>query len=175
MDGTDTDLPPDGLPVDDLTADDLTAGRRALAHEREVIRIDRRAQAVQLRASGLTFREVGERLGISEVAALRLVDRTLSETTREAVGRLRREENTKLNEAEAAIWAAVQAGDVSAIDCFLRISARRARLNGLDAPNKLSVQVTPDTRSELDRAVDDLEAVLLPMLPSTNGSNGDGV
>jgi hypothetical protein len=42
---------------------------------------------------------------------------------------------------------------------FLQISARRARLNGLDSPT--SVAISPDVRGEMERALLELQQVVL--------------
>jgi len=53
----------------------------------------------------------------------------------------------------------VLAGDYRAVMVFLQISARRARLNGLDFP--ASVEISPKVRGEMERALFDLQRVVL--------------
>jgi hypothetical protein len=43
---------------------------------------------------------------------------------------------------------------------FLQISARRTRLNGLDSPT--SVVISPNVRMEMERALADLQQLVLP-------------
>ena len=75
------------------------------------------------------------------------------------VAQYRTLENLRLDRVQAAIWPKVLAGDTKAIDTFLRISQRRARLNGLDAP--LDVSVSVSIRHEMQTALEQLEQVVL--------------
>lgn len=111
-----------------------TAGRRAVAAER-------RREAMRLRCEGQTLREIGRQLGISRQSAQRHVRGALDQLaaeTRDATAGLRALELSRIDTAWAAIWPDVERGDLQAIDRMLRLSERRCRLLGLDAPTRIA-------------------------------------
>lgn len=104
----------------------------------------RRNQAVTYRLAGMTYEKIAETLGYYDGGAARnVVMRALEHVEAESVRDLRSVENARLDRAQAAIWPRVLQGENSAVGLYLRISERRARLNGLDAP--VQVAVTPTT------------------------------
>lgn len=129
------------------------AKRRKATHQA------RRTKAVSMALAGLSFEQIGEELGISLQAAHSMVNRTIEETRNTNVDELRQVENARLDRAQAAIWSDVLKGDQKAINTFLRISERRAKMNGLDAPSK--VQMSVEVRQEMQQALTQLEEVIL--------------
>lgn len=119
----------------------------------------RRAEAVSMLLAGLTMEQIAERMHISERGVEDLVDRTLARVVNPNAEKLRAVENARLDRSQAAIWSNVLKGDLQAIDTFLRISARRARMNGLDEPTKVNLSV--NIRQEMESALAALEAVVL--------------
>lgn len=136
----------------------------------------RRVEAINLRLYGLTWAEIGARLDISEDGARDLVLRTLERAENVAVDSLRELENQRLDRAQLAIWTKVLQGDLKAIDAFLRISSARRQMNGLNAPQK--VEVNMQIRHEMERALNELEGLVLrgEVVPDpvdlTNGFDG---
>jgi len=109
-----------------------TAGTRLSAAERK-------REIIKLRRDGLTFHEIGEQVACTPQYAFKVVrvylervDKELSEE----VAQLRRLESERLDRAHRAVWPKAIKGDLRAIDRVLRIMERRARLFGLDAPQK---------------------------------------
>lgn len=119
----------------------------------------RRAEAMTYLLAGMSYEQIGERLGISKAGAVDMIHRTLDMAEQRGVDELRSVENARLDRAQAAIWTAVLQGDLKAIDTFLKISARRARLNGLDAPTQINLKVS--VRAEMEAALNELEQVVL--------------
>lgn len=109
--------------------------------------------------AGMTYEQIGDRLDISPQGAHGLVMRTLEETRNYAVDDLREIENARLDRAQSAIWSDVINGDIEAIRVFLRISERRAKMNGLDAPSKIAMAV--EIRQEMEQQLQVLESVVL--------------
>lgn len=124
----------------------------------KVYRHARRAEAVTLAMAGLTYEQIGEQLDISASAAWSLVQRTIAETRNYAVDHLRSLENARLDRATTAIWNKVLDGDLKAVDAYLRIADRRAKLNGLDAPTK--VQMAVSVRQEMEDKLSELVNVI---------------
>jgi hypothetical protein len=104
-------------------------------------------RCLELRASGLSFREIACELGVSVSGAYKAVARGLvaaNEHNREEAASLRDLEVMRLDQLQAALWEqAVDECDTRAIDRVLRIMERRAKLLGLDAPTQRETKVVP--------------------------------
>jgi hypothetical protein len=131
---------------------------------------ERDAQALELRAAGLSFRQIARQLGCSTTAAHRRVTRGLDRTLREPADHVRTLELQRLDQLQAHAvevlrgrHVVIQGGRVvvdrqgqpytdhgpvlAAIAALLRIAERRARLLGLDAPSKVDAQLRGDAYS----------------------------
>ena len=106
---------------------------------------ERRIRAVTLRRAGVGYRAIAKELGVSVGRAWGLVDEALRAVLVDGTERLRQIEGERLDDAQRALWPAVVSGDLRAVDVFVRLSARRARLFGLDV----------EAESEVDREVRD--------------------
>ena len=142
----------------------------------------RRTEALSLRLAGLTYAQISERMRISHDAAEDMVDRVLGEVRDRGVAELRELEGARLDRAQAAIWTQVLEGDLKAVDTFLRLSSRRAKMFGLDAPTKIDLSL--NVRAEMEHALAQLEAVVmgevvsvtdvpLPRYPETHAQQYD--
>lgn len=130
----------------------------------------RRAQAVALRLAGMTYEEIAVQAGYSDKSAARhAVLRALDRVEAESVQEYRELENARLDRAQAAIWTQVVAGDIKAVLAFLRLSARRARMNGLDAPQAVTVS-TPD-RVQLEAMIADFRTGVETVLGEVTDSH----
>jgi hypothetical protein len=92
-----------------------------------------------MRRGGASFDQIGRSLGVTRSAAFKAVRRVLARIAREAsedAAELRQLEQQRLDVLLAACWPTAVKGDMQAIDRALRIAERRARLLGLDAPQK---------------------------------------
>lgn len=142
-----------GEEIVSLVDEDTFAARRSQAQRVQ------RAEALSLLLAGLTHEQIAERLSISRAGVTDLIDRTLSTVENRAAEKARSLENQRLDRAQAAIWTKVLNGDLKAIDSFLKISARRARMNGLDEPTRVNLSI--NVRAEMEQALQALEAVVL--------------
>jgi hypothetical protein len=106
----------------------------------------REAEAVELRAAGVCFAKIGEKLEMSEsgayLAVKRVLERVIAQAT-ETQG-----ENVclallRLDTMLTALWPRVLAGDPQAVAAALRVEERRARMLGYDAPAQVA-PTTPD-------------------------------
>ncbi len=125
----------------------------------------RRVEALSLRLAGLSYAQIAERLDTTKAAAEDMVTRTLSRVENRAADEMRELEGSRLDRAQAAIWTKVLDGDLRAVATFLRLSERRAVLFGLNAPTKISLNVT--VRQEMEAALVALEKVVLGEVTST--------
>jgi hypothetical protein len=112
-----------------------TTPRMMKARERETL-------AIPMRTAGYTFASIAHQLRVSRPAAYKMVMRAIGQRGRDsalAADHLVTLEADRLDIAQKGVWKRVIDGDLLAIDRFLRISARRCALLGLDAPEKINL------------------------------------
>lgn len=114
-------------------------------------RLEAEAQALDMRRAGVTYDVIGQRLGINPGVAHRYVSEALRRTLQEPADELRTLEVARLDRLEFAVWARAMSGDQAAVQSVLRISERRAKLLGLDAPVRAHVEVTDTVTAEIER------------------------
>jgi hypothetical protein len=91
------------------------------------------------RLEGLTFRQIGERMGFSEQRAYRICQDELNRLNAiraETAEQMQRLEVGRLDELLKAVWSKAKKGEFAAIDRVLSIMQRRAKLLGLDLADK---------------------------------------
>lgn len=99
----------------------------------------RRAKLIRLRRSGVRFDDqLILDLGYSSSGAarkdlIRALEQNRDEEAAE-VSVYRQQENERYDVMLRAIWAEVESGDLRSIETALKISDRRSKLNGWDAP-----------------------------------------
>lgn len=107
---------------------------------RRVAAAERRTKALELRKAGLTFAQIGKALGgCSEQRAHKLVTdelRRLNAKRSEVAAEVLRLELERLDALLFSVWTKAKAGNSRAVAAALAIMARRAKLLGLDAPEK---------------------------------------
>lgn len=140
-------------------ADEANTSERDPRNHRQTEDKARRAQALSLRLSGFSWEEIGRHLNITAGGARSLVERTMDAATGRQVEEMRSIENARLDKAQQAIWQRVLQGDDYAIDRFLKISQQRARINGLNAPMKVDLNVS--VKHEMEQALGQLESMVL--------------
>jgi len=118
----------------------------------------REALAVDLRAEGLTYREVGERLGITRQMATRVVKRGLATLVRERGAEMLALDNERVDMVWRAMWPHARAGSAPHAMVCLKALERRARLFGLDAPTRahITAHITPEETAALDAEIEEL-------------------
>jgi hypothetical protein len=120
-------------------------------------RRERERLAVELRVEGCTFAVIGAHLGVSDRMASRIFHRAMDRVLREPVGQLIHLEAARLDGLWQAAWPKALAGSARHIECCVRISERRARLLGLDAPTRSEVHVmSAEEQDALDREIEKL-------------------
>jgi len=107
--------------------------------------VERQRQALELRLSGATLDVIAKELHFRHPSGVAYaVEAALKRTLEPAANEVRKIEIARLDRALLSIWRSVLNGHHGAIDRYLKISDRRARLLGLDAPVKLSGNITSD-------------------------------
>jgi hypothetical protein len=90
----------------------------------------RRAEALNLRKQGYSYREIGEHLGVSTAQAARDIETALAEITLGPARDLLKLELQRCDDLMAAHYARACDGDVTATNTVLRVMAHRAMLMG---------------------------------------------
>ena len=136
-------------PAKDMAAKKKRGGGRKGQRDgvRLAVRAEMRLKAIKLRRAGCSYQDISDQLKddgypCSIYTAYYLVQEALSvldEATAKIAPKLRELEDETLRAAQKHIWPKVQKGDVPAVRAVVALSARRAKLHGLDAP----VRVTP--------------------------------
>lgn len=147
--------------------------KRSAGLGRNELQRARRVEAMSLRLAGFSYDQIAERMEVTSSTAHRWVHDALRRAENRNARELRTIENARLDRAQAAIWSKVISGDLQAINTFLRISERRSKMNGIDAPTQLEMSVT--IRQEMEEALQELEAVILEAeVVEEGGDDGRG-
>ncbi|MDE0099806.1 MAG: hypothetical protein OXM87_09400 [Truepera sp.] len=131
-------------------------GERTRRKEQQRIAAARRKRVLELTIQGVPQREIAELVGVRKSQVSRDYAKALAETVSpEEIGRLRTLENLRLDYLWRPLLEAfnrsVEAGspDLALFDRLVKISARRAALNGLDLPKEVAVQLSKPPLPEI--------------------------
>jgi hypothetical protein len=107
--------------------------------------------------AGATYQAIADSLGYgNRSSAADAIMRAMKATVpKELTDEVRRMENERLDRLWGPMWVKALNGDTRAVDSYLRIMARRAALNGLDAPQRVRQAVI--TEEDIDRAIAKLD------------------
>src|SRR5713101_1988142 len=106
------------------------SGRKVKSHQQMI-------QALELRAAGASFRQIGEALSVSKPRAFRIVRKALDELVQHCQDTAERVRQLELYRLDRMRLALDPKTDPRVADTLIRISERVAKLHGLDAPSKL--------------------------------------
>lgn len=100
----------------------------------------RDVEALRLRMAGASYQAIADQLGMKvRQTAFDAVQRELNRLTTEVSEKARRIELERLDRLQLALWPAATGGDVEAARAVLQIMDRRARLLGLDKPQRVDI------------------------------------
>jgi hypothetical protein len=117
-------------------------------HGRTIAGYEKDQKALELRKEGHSYESISEQLGYStRSASYKAVMRRLRDMDRPAVSMLRELEVQRLDAMLYAVWNDVLQGDAGAVSTALKISERRSRLLGLDAPHSIEARSRIDVLS----------------------------
>ena len=115
----------------------------------------RDARVYELRIQGNTFEQIANEVGYSGPSgAWQAHQRIKSEWIFESVEEARQLELMRLDELQVAVWDRAINGDLPAAHCVLKIMDRRAKLLGLDKPEKVEVNKWDINAEDLDAEVE---------------------
>jgi hypothetical protein len=123
---------------------------------RSIVEKARAGRALEMRLAGHTFERIARDLGYKDrTGAYHAVSRSLKATIREPADALRKVECERLDKMQAVLWPKVEAGDLLAMRQCLSVMERRAKLLGLDAPVRKTIDVV--THDAFSKAMEELE------------------
>jgi hypothetical protein len=151
---------------------------------------ERAVEAMRLRTRGMSYREIAQEMGFNNESAVRdLVSRALLATLSEPADDLRQLELQRLDFMWAAVLKVLERhhvtvsngkviylGDtplhddapiLAAVDRLVKIQDRRAKLLGLDAPQRVEVLTIDAIDAELARLTQQLGGTEVPQTPAT--------
>lgn len=111
------------------------------AKSRDIARAERDANIVRLRKAGYSYDEIGAQVGLTKGAISKILHRYMDghySRTAEDIDSLVATEQARLDQLWRGIYPAAMSGNLGAVDRCIKIMERRARLLGLDAPNKVA-------------------------------------
>lgn len=126
-----------------------------------------RDRALAYRLEGMTYEQIGERMG-SKSRAHRLVTEAIDAISRDNAELVVDMELRRLDAMLAAIWPDVLDGDLKALDRVLRIMDRRARYYALDQRAVLALATNTKSLS----AFDDFAREFLGRNPTPGADDG---
>jgi hypothetical protein len=114
----------------------------------------RDARVFELRIQGFTFEQIASEVGYQGASgAWQAYQRVKESHIFESVEEARQLELMRLDEMQFAIWDRAINGELSALSCVLKIMDRRAKLLGLDKPEKVDVNKWDFNSGDLDAEV----------------------
>lgn len=136
-----------------------TATAKAEAESQELTR-----RCLELRLAGGSLESIGRAVGLHKSNVSRRIKAALADIPAAEADALRTLENERLDAMQVSIWGKVRKGDHGAIDRAIRISERRSRLNGLDAPQRV----------DLGTKAVDIDAVARDIMEAATGGEDSG-
>jgi hypothetical protein len=137
----------------------------------------RRAKVAANLLAGLNYRDIAEALGVSLGTIAADAKAVLKRWQQEQVQSLearRTVEERRLDRAVNAIWNAVLQGDLAAVDAFRKLSERRSRLIGLDAPVHSKVTLFDAVDQLLQELPGELREQVVALLGGEAHASGSG-
>ena len=122
-------------------------------------------KVLELRRAGFTFQRIAEEVGYaSPSGAHRAFERIMTRHLPQAIAEHRWQELDRLDRMQVALWPRAMKGDDKAINTIVRLMERRARLVGIDAPQRIQAEVvnydgTRDIDGDIERIVNLIRGV----------------
>lgn len=99
-------------------------------------------QALDMRLEGKSYVKIADALAYSGPGAVyNAVQRLMDAHEVESIDELRRVECARMDEMLAGLWPAATTGNKDAVEAVVKIQTRRAKLLGLDKPQRVDVRV----------------------------------
>lgn len=136
--------------------------------------VERDAEVWRLHIQGLTYRQIGQKLGIHHTTVMDIVNRGVAEVRDPLISQVRRLADERWHLLWNKLQPTVEAGDVQAIEVGRKLLESWRKMYAVDGP--ISIQMTGDASpSELAvrKLIAEAEAVVAAEEAKING-RGDG-
>jgi hypothetical protein len=108
----------------------------------EPAQLDRELAVVELRREGKTWQQIADAVSYATpMGAWKAYQRACQRTLQEPTDEARRIELDRLDALQRTYWEPAVEGNLRAADFVLRVIDRRARILGIDAPQKIQAEV----------------------------------
>jgi hypothetical protein len=122
-------------------------------------------KVLELRRAGFTFQRIAEEVGYATPSgAQRALERIMTRNVPQAPDEFRWQELDRLDRMQVALWPRAMKGDDRAIGTIVKLMERRAKLVGIDAPQRIQAEVvnydgTRDIDGDIERIVNLIRGV----------------
>ena len=124
------------------------------SEQEDLERRKRDSKVYELRIQGFTFDQIATEVGFNGPSgAWQAYERIKNAMIFESVDEARKLELMRLDELQFSLWDRAINGDLSAANCVLKVMDRRAKLLGLDKPEKVEVNKWDFTGEDIDGEV----------------------
>lgn len=114
-----------------------------------MLRAERNAEIIRLRREGMSVADIARRFGIGISSVSKIWTKALANVGLEEVELARQEQSARLDELSREAWAVLHRSKggvedqlvLNAIHAILKVEERRAKLLGLDAPERTEITV----------------------------------
>jgi hypothetical protein len=154
-----------------INADDVDITEDAL--------LAKELRVLDLRRAGFTFQRIAEETGYKQASgAQRAYERIMARDKPLAPEEHRWQELDRLDRMQVALWPRAMKGDDRAINTIVRLMERRARLVGIDAPQRIQAEVvnydgTRDIDGDIERIVNLIRGVDLSQPLEVEGGTSE--
>jgi hypothetical protein len=137
------------------------------------------AKVLELRRAGFTFQRIAEEVGYATPSgAQRALERIMTRNVPQAPEEFRWQELDRLDRMQVALWPRAMKGDDRAIGTIVRLMERRARLVGIDAPQRIQAEVVNydgnrDIDGDIERIVNIIRGVDLSQPLEVEGGTSE--
>jgi len=105
--------------------------------------LDKELQIIELRRAGVTWEKIAREVGFRNASgAYKMYQRAAGRMVQPSLDEYRMMMLDRFERMHMAVWPRAKEGDLRAIDSALRIAEKEIKLLGLDAPTKITAEVT---------------------------------
>lgn len=129
---------------------------------RKITAAERRILALDLRKQGESYRAIAAALGVAPQTAFNDVKKALTQLAKKQnliTAQYRQLQLERINMARVAIATQVIAGDLPAVDRWIKLNDQESKLFGLNEPDKLNIDLAPDAQALLPHFIQALETL----------------
>jgi hypothetical protein len=118
-------------------------------------------RAYELRLAGKSFKEIAVELKYADPSgAYQAYQRARDVISIENTGEWRLLELERLNKVQNAVWEQAMQGHIPSINVLIKVFELRAKILGLNAPEKVQVQQSTESSQDLNSAIAEMSEML---------------